>query len=278
MKALQAVHETTQVLAEAGVSSPRVDAEYLVAHVLGGSRTDLYAADGEATDAELERLQALVSRRREREPLAYILGEWGFRRLTLTLDRRVLIPRPETEIVVERSLVHLRPLPEPQVLEVGTGSGAIALAIVDEHSGVRVTAVDHSAGALAVAAANRGRAGVDGRVELLRADLLGGVTGPFDLVVSNPPYVRPEEYDALQPEIRRYEPREALVGEGVAEEIARGAADVLAPGGWLVLECGAGQAPALAAELRALGYEEVTITPDLAGVERVVEGRRRPCL
>jgi release factor glutamine methyltransferase len=205
--------------------------------------------------------------------LAYVLGEWGFRRLTLEVDPRVLVPRPETEVLVECCLEHLRDLAEPRVLDIGAGSGAIALAIADEHPGARVLAVDRSADALEVARRNLGRTGVNGRVELRQGDLLAGITGSFDLVVSNPPYVSPEEYEGLQPEIRLYEPSEALVGVGVGTEIAREARGVLETGGWLVLECGDGHARALASDLEELGYRDVGKALDLAGRERIVEGR-----
>jgi release factor glutamine methyltransferase len=272
--ALEAVHAVARKLGESEVPSPRVDAEHLVAHVLGISRSELYVADEALTEDQLDRLRSVQERRQQREPLAYVLGEWGFRRLMLEVDRRVLIPRPETEMLVERCLERMRHVPEPRVLDLGVGSGAIALAIVDEHPGARVLAVDRSADALAVARANLARTLVDGRVELRRGDLLAGVSGPFDLLVANPPYVSPEEYETLEPEIRLYEPREALVGVGVGAEIAGAAQDVLAPGGWLLLECGDGQAGNLAAELQALGYQEVAKTPDLAGRERIVEARR----
>jgi release factor glutamine methyltransferase len=271
---LQAVREVARELGEAGVPSPRVDAEYLVGHVLGLTRSQLYASDAAVGQADASRLRALVERRRAREPLAYVLGEWGFRRLVLALDGRALVPRPETEIVVERCLAHLAGLQAPQVLDVGVGSGAIALAIADEHPGALVVAVDRSEGALALARENLRRTGLEGRVMLRRGNLLDGVAGPFDLAVSNPPYVSPADYESLQPEIRLYEPREAVVGDGVWEPIAARAAAVLAPGGGLVLECGDGQADGVAAGLRALGYQDVLATPDLAGRPRVVEGRR----
>ena len=274
MTTLEAVRGVARELDAAGVPSPRVDAEYLVAEVLRTSRTGLYTTRRPLGEEQLRRLRSLVGRRQAREPLAYVLGEWGFRRLVLRVDRRALVPRPETEVVVERCLEHLRAIAEPRVLDVGVGSGAIALALSDEHSGARVLAVDGSEGALALARENLARLDGDGRVELLRGDLLRGLSGPFDLVVSNPPYVRPEEYESLQPEIRLWEPREALVGLGVGEAIARDARSVLRPGGRLVLECGDGQAAELAAELVALGYEHVHATPDLAGHDRVVEGRR----
>jgi release factor glutamine methyltransferase len=252
----------------------RLDAELLLAHSLGRERIELYTDfDRPLTDAELDDYRSLVARRARREPVAYILGEWGFRRLTLAVDRRALIPRPETEVVVERCLAHLRGVDAPCVLDVGTGTGAIALALADELPGARVTGIDLSADALALARENAGRTGLD--VELLEHDLRDGLpAGPWDLVVSNPPYVEPEELETLMPDVREYEPHLALVGRGATEAVARAAPDALAPGGWLVLEVGDGQAPATAALLDGLGYVEVATTPDLTGRDRVVEGRR----
>ncbi|MEO8291215.1 MAG: peptide chain release factor N(5)-glutamine methyltransferase, partial [Gaiellaceae bacterium] len=239
---LETVREVEAELRAAGVSSPRVDAEILVGEILGLSRSALYSSRREVTGAELARLRPLVDRRVAREPLAYVLGEWGFRHLLLKVDARALIPRPETEVVVERCLEHLERIAEPRVLDLGVGSGAIALAIADEHPGARVVAVDRSEAALALAGENRARTLTDGRVGLVHGNLFDAVEGPFDLVVSNPPYVLPEEYETLEPEIRLYEPAEAVVGAGVAETVAAGARAVLAPGGRLVLECGDGQA------------------------------------
>jgi len=272
MMPLHAVHAVERELRAAGVPSPRVDAEILVADVLGLARSGLYSSGRDVTEFEAERLRELVGRRVVREPLAYILGEWGFRRLDLKVDERALIPRPETELVVERCLEFLHGLPEPRVLDVGVGSGAIALAIADEHRGARVVAVDRSPEALALARENLGRASVNGRVRLVEGDLASDVEGPFDLVVSNPPYVSPEEYETLQPEIRLYEPYESVVGVGVGREVAAQARGLLRPGGRLVLECGDGQAADLAAELGSLGYADVLETADLAGRDRVVEG------
>ena len=274
MGPLDAVRDAERALAAAGVPTPRVDAELLVAHVRGVARSALYAANGPLDDAEAAELRELVARRRAREPLAYVLGEWGFRRLTLAVDERVLVPRPETEIVVERCLARLSSLAAPRVLDVGVGSGAIALALADEHPGARVVAVDSSADALVVAGANARRAGLGGRVELLHAHLFERVEGRFDLVVSNPPYVREAELESLEPEVREHEPREALVGPGITEAIARGARSFLSPGGWLVLECGDDHARETAQALGDLGYADVETTRDLNGVERVVEGRR----
>jgi release factor glutamine methyltransferase len=271
--ALGAVRDLAASFGESGVPSPRVDAEILVAEVLGITRSELYADGREVSDDEAGRLESLAERRRAREPLAYILGEWGFRGLNLKVDGRALIPRPETEVVVERCLVHLRDIPEPRVLDVGVGSGAIALSIADEHPGAKVVGVDYCASALSLAEENRARTAVDGRVQLLKSDLLDEVAGQFDLVVSNPPYVSPDEYEGLQPEIRLYEPRKAVIGVEVGAEIAREARSVLVPGGWIVLECGDGQGAHLAAELEVFGYTDVVQTPDLAGRDRVVEGR-----
>jgi release factor glutamine methyltransferase len=271
--AREAVRSIAAELEEAGCPSARVDAEWLVTHVIGGTRTDLYAGERMLDAPEEERLRSLVERRRAREPLAYVLGEWGFRRLTLAVDPRVLIPRPETEVLVERCLELLAGIDLPRVLDIGVGSGAIALSIADERPDARVVATESSGGALEVAAANKERLGLDGRVELRLGHLLAGVEGPFDLVVSNPPYVAPEDLDRVDPEVLR-EPREALVGRGHHQEIARVAWDVLRPHAALVLEVGDGQARAVARELSALGYDDVRTTVDLAGRERVLEGRR----
>jgi release factor glutamine methyltransferase len=270
---LEAVRRVTAELEQAGCLSPRVDAEWLVAHVIGGTRTDLYAGDRALTDSELRQLQSLAVRRRAREPLAYVLGEWGFRRLTLIVDSRVLIPRPETEVLVERCLELLHGVERPRVLDIGVGSGAIALSIADERPDAVVVATESSPGALDVAETNKLRLGLDGRVELRRGDLLAGAEGPFDLAVSNPPYVAPEELDGLEPEVRR-EPVEALVGVGRHAEVAQVAWDVLRSGAALVLEVGDGQATDVADSLRALGYGQVGTTLDLAGRERVVAGRK----
>jgi release factor glutamine methyltransferase len=191
----------------------------------------------------------------------------------LAVDRRVLVPRPETEVVVERCLARLAGVDEPRVLDVGTGSGAIALSLADEVSGSRVTGIDASAGALEVAGANALLTRIE--IELRQWDLyLGLPDGPWDLVVSNPPYVLPEEIDALEPEVRDWEPREALVGVGATEAVARGALDVLAPGRALVLEVAAGDAARVAGMLGELGYADVTTTQDLTGRDRVVDGVR----
>ena len=252
----------------------RLDAELLLAHALGRQRIELYTDfDRPLKKAELDEYRALVARRARHEPVAYILGEWGFRRLTLAVDRRALIPRPETEIVVERALAHLDGHAAPSILDVGTGTGAIALSLADEHPGARVTAIDVSPDALALAQENAARTGL--AVELLEHDLRDGLPGgPYDLVVSNPPYVEPEDLASLMADVRDYEPHVALVGRGATAALARAALDVLGPGGWLVLEVGDGQADGAATRLTELGYTDVARTEDLTGRDRVVEGRR----
>jgi release factor glutamine methyltransferase len=282
-----ALSSTAERLEAAGCESPDVDAELLVAHVLGTTRSTA-RGDGtrELTEEELESLEQLVVRRERREPLAYVLGEWGFRRLTLKVDRRALVPRPETETVVERCLALLAGLEEPRVLDVGTGSGAIALAVADEHPGARVTGTDSSPDALALARENADRSGRERRqvrtcnlessVEFVEHELFTGLPdGPWDLVVSNPPYVPAAEVPTLPPEVRDWEPRTAVVGEGATEAIAESARDVLAPGGAFVLEVADGDAARVARLLFELGYGDVRVTADLTGRDRVVEGVRR---
>jgi release factor glutamine methyltransferase len=271
-----ALAQATARLAQAGVESARLEAELLLAKACDDcARALLYAElDRELNEEQEAAFEANVARRVRREPLAYILGEWGFRRLTLKTDRRALIPRPETEIVIERALEHVRGLDEPSVLDVGTGTGAIALAIADELPQARVTAVDVSREALALARENLELTGVNGRVRLVEHDLTSGLGDrEFDLVVSNPPYVEPDELPTLQPEVRDWEPRIALVASGATEKLALAATEALRPGGWLVLETAAGAGERVERLLSELGFEEVRITPDLAGRDRVAEGR-----
>ena len=263
MTVREALRVAERELAAAGVDTPRVDAELLLAHALGTSRSGVYAR----ADAEVPGTwHVLLGRRVRREPLAYVLGEWGFRRLVLQTDARALVPRPETEVLVDRCLELLRGEPAPRVLDVGTGTGAIALAIKDEHPGAQVTAVDTSLDAVALARENAERLQLD--VDVREGGFDAAAAG-WDLVVSNPPYVAPEDWEALQPEIREWEPRGALVGVGLHEELARIARTRL-----LVLEVGGCQADGVSAALTSLGYTDVRVTPDLAGIPRVVEGRR----
>jgi release factor glutamine methyltransferase len=261
-------------LGAAGSATPRLDAELLLGHSLGLARIELYTSFERPLDVrERDAYSALLDRRERHEPVAYILGEWGFRRLMLRVDRRALIPRPETEVVVERCLALLDGAPAPTVLDVGTGTGAIALAIADEHPAARVTGIDASTGALELARENRARTGLS--VELEHRDLFADFPpGPWQLVVSNPPYVEPGELDTLMPDVRDWEPHSALVGHGATEAVAAGAAATLESGGALVLEVGDGHAARVIDHLAGLGFRDVRATQDLTGRDRVVEGRR----
>jgi release factor glutamine methyltransferase len=272
----EALAHGTHVLAEAGIDTARLEAELLLAKACDDcARALLYLELRRELGTEARAAyEDLLSRRAKREPLAYILGHWGFRRLTLKTDKRALVPRPETEIVVERALEHIGGLEAPRVLDVGTGTGAIALAIADEHPEASVTAIDVSADALALARENLDLVGVDGRVRLVEHDLTEGLgRDEFDLVVSNPPYVEPEDIETLQPEVRDWEPRIALVAHGATEDVARAATEALRPGGWLVLETAENQAQRLTDLLGRLGYDDLRISPDMAGRDRVIEGR-----
>ncbi len=259
MRVREALDEAERRLAAAGVDTPRVDAEWLVAHLLGTSRSGIAAR----LDDEVEGLEPLLARRESREPLAYVLGEWGFRRLTLKTDARALVPRPETEVLVERALALAEEVGRPRILDVGVGSGAIALALKDERPDAEVTGVDVSSAALALAHENAERLGL--AVELRQGDGVVAAAEGWDLVVANPPYV--ESLDGLQPELRR-EPEVALVGRGEHERLARAARTR-----FLVFEVGDGQAREVADLLESLGYRDVRITADLTGGDRVVEAR-----
>ncbi len=260
----------TEYLAGRGIETARVDAELLLARALGLTRIELYTQhDRPLTDAERTTARELVQRRGQREPLAYVLGDWDFRRLTLKTDRRALVPRPETEIVVERCLALLAALDAPHVADVGTGTGAIALALKQERPDATVVAIDISPEALELARENA--AANELEIELVEGDLLAGIAGPLDLIVSNPPYVGAEELDALEPEVRDWEPRAALLDEGQTMRLARDAQSVL--DGWLVLEVHEEHAQALSGELAKLGYRGVSIRLDLSGRERVLEAQ-----
>jgi release factor glutamine methyltransferase len=255
-------------LGAAGCETPRLDAEVLLASVLGADRAALIAHPGrELEPGEARAFQEAARRRSRREPVAYIVGRRGFRRLDLDVDARVLVPRPETEHLVEAALG----LPHgARVVDVGTGSGAVALALKDERPDLQVTGTDASADALAVARANGARLGLD--VQWREGDLLAGVE-EADAVVSNPPYVA---IGARVPAELGFEPvRALLAGETGFEVYERLAPAAAATGAaFAALEVGAGQAGAVADRLRSAGFGEIEIVPDLAGIERVVVGRR----
>lgn len=267
-----------------GVERGRLDAEHLLAHALGVGRLQLYLQfDRPVERAELDRFRPLLKRRAQREPLQYILGRAAFRELDLHVDPRVLIPRPETEVLVEEVLAWAKAQGrgELSAVDLGTGSGAIALSLLVEGPFARVVAVDASEAALEVAVANVRGSGLMDRVELRRGSLFDALAEKetFDVVVSNPPYVAEAEMATLQPEVGEWEPREALLGgpDGLAviRSIVTGAVHHMAAGGLLALEVGAGQAGPVTAEVESAGgYDEVRVRRDLSGRERVVLARR----
>jgi release factor glutamine methyltransferase len=265
----QVLNGAVDYLAARGIDRPRLDAELLLARALGLQRIELYTHhDRPLTEAERATARELVRRRGAREPLAYVLGDWDFRRLTLKTDARALVPRPETEIVVERCLALLDGVETPRIVDVGTGTGAIALALKQERPDARVTATDRSAGALTLAHENAQANKLE--IEIVEADLLDGLAGPFDLVVSNPPYVGADEFAALEPELR-HEPEDALVDRGQTERLIDAARF-----GWLVLEVHEDRAGQIARAMDVAGYAAVQVSQDLTGRDRIVEGRWIP--
>jgi release factor glutamine methyltransferase len=273
----EALDSAVDALRAAGVEDPRLDAELLLAEATGWSRAALVADPGaEVPPAAARRFGEMVRRRLRREPVAYILGRKGFRGIELAVDPRVLIPRPETELLAEVAL-EVRPA---RVLDVGTGSGAIALAVAAELPGCEVTATDTSPGALAAARANAERLGLTDRVRFLEGTLPEGES--FDLILANLPYVAEPDWPSLQPEVNRWEPSEALLAgpdglDAYRSLISRSAgpwfriAGIRAGG--LAVEVGEGQAAAVASLMREAGFGEVATRRDLAGIERVVFGR-----
>jgi release factor glutamine methyltransferase len=263
----EALDSALVALNAAGVDTPRLDAELLLADALGVDRSRLYIdRDLEVAGPASRRFQELVARRaRQREPVAYLLGRRGFRHLDLEVDARVLVPRPETELLVEVGLE----LPQgAAVVDVGTGSGAVALALKHERPDLQVTATDVSADALAVARANAARLGLD--VAFAQTDLFDGAP---DAVLCNPPYVA--EGDELPPEVARHEPAGALfAGADGLDVIRRLVARSAEAGiGLLAMEVGAGQADAVAALASGAAFASVQTRRDLAGIERVVVAR-----
>lgn len=268
-----------------GLENSRLEAELLLAAVLGVSRLDLYLQhDRPLSGAEVSRFRELVRRRLRREPLQYILGEAHFRELVLRVDPRVLIPRPETEVLVGEVLdwaerrvraggVAAEGL---SAVDIGTGSGAIALSLAREGPFAHVVATDISAAALVVAAENAERSGLGERVEFRQGDLWDalGAGERFDVVVSNPPYIAEAERGELEPEVREWEPGNALFageeGLEVLFALVEGAPAHLRPGGLLALELGAEQGAAVRERLEGTGaYRSVRIVLDLAGRERI---------
>ena len=268
-------------LSAAGVDDARLEAELLLAHALGGDRARVIAMLGEPLDGRMaDALETLLTRRLRREPLAYITGQREFYGLDISCSAAALIPRPETELLVDIVLAEprRRGVESARIIDVGTGTGAIACAIAVHAAGAHVTATDVSDEALALAAANAERLGVSDRVQFRRTDLLRGL-GQFDIILANLPYVTELEWRALAPEVRDFEPKLALVpgpcGTEANEALLAGAAEHSASGAVLALEMGASQAAALSASARAcFPGAEVSVIKDLAGRDCVLMVRR----
>jgi release factor glutamine methyltransferase len=278
MTAAAILADAVALLAAAGVASPEWDAERLLRHVLGWDRATLFARPEHVVpEPEEERFRALVRRRASREPLQYILGTQAFWKHEFLVTPAVLIPRPETELLVEVSLELLKNIERPLIVDVGTGSGCIALSLAAERPDAVTHATDISEPALDVARENAQRLGLEGRVTFHHGDLLEPVAhlaGRIDLVVSNPPYVDPAERASLAPEVRDHEPPEALFAPepraSVYSLITKRASALLKPGGWLAVEVGQGTSHAMDGLCRAAGLSVVEIRNDLAAIPRVV--------
>lgn len=278
-KPVTAIWDATAVqLRGAGIESFSLEARILVEIAFGLSRVDvLLGREIRPTTQQLEELERLVSARIRRVPLAYLRGTQEFHGLTFEVSPAVLIPRPETELLVDLAVDRLRGLDDPVLIDVGTGSGCIPIAAVRALPGLRCLAVDISEGALAVARRNAERNGVADRAAFIRGDMLEPVgAASADAIVSNPPYIPSAEIEALQPEVRDFEPRLALDGgeDGFAfhRRLVAGARRILKPFGLLAVEVAVGQAHELADLFQNAGFRNVAATRDLAGIERVVRG------
>lgn len=270
---LKILQWTAEYFKDNGIESSRLEAELLLAATLGLDRVGLYVNFERPLDAdESAAFRERVRRRAQREPLQYILGETEFWSLTFNVDPAVLVPRADTEVLVEEALMRVEGA--ARVLDVGTGSGAIAIALAHEKPEILVTALDCSEPALEVARSNARRNGVADRVICLAGDLAALPTGPFEMVVSNPPYIPTKDWQELMPEVRDHEPRLALDGGGDGLEAYRQLASqvcrILIPGGWLLVEVGIGQAKEVSALFKAAGLKEISQRDDYAGISRVV--------
>lgn len=270
---------------QAGIDSADTDARLLVAHALGIDRAGMIADGERALNAEeTKAIDALAARRLKREPVARIFGHKEFWSLPLQIGAAVLVPRPETETVVEAALdfierggLRMEPL---RILDIGTGSGALLLALLSELPNAHGTGTDISALALAIARANAGRHALAARCTFVECDIAAGLPGPFDLIVSNPPYVAHDDIATLEPEVRDYDPALALDGgaDGLNgyRAIAHEARRLLAPGGRLIVELGAGQEPAVCALFTGAGLTVGTAREDLAGIPRALSASIPP--
>ena len=280
MRVRDALRQAREKLRASGVEDPGFESEYLLRHTLGYTREGfLIALDSDVSPSDQLRFDSVVGRRAAGEPSAYITGHREFYGLDFKVDSRTLIPRPETELLVELALEfaarHTSRVEGLNIADVGVGCGAIAIALAVNLPGARVVATDISPAALKLASENVSRHRVEDRVTLLNGDLLDSVSGPIDILVSNPPYISSAQLATLPREIRDHEPRGALDGGAngmaVIEQLIRQAKDKLRPGGAMFVEIGWDLGKrALARSLELWPESEVSITPDLAGLDRVL--------
>ena len=273
---------TKDYFAGAGLENPRLEAEVLLCHVLGMTRVEIYTKYATIPGAgPLARFKALIKRRIAREPTQYLTNKAEFYSIPLYVDSRVLIPRPDSERLVDVALETAGPQQEIKIADLCTGSGCIALALARSLPKARIIAVDVSADALEVARRNVEDNGFTGRITLMQGDLAAplrdaGLAGTLDMIVSNPPYVRLDEVDTLAVEIRDHEPRAALIagpeGTEFHRRIARESPEMLRDGGALIMEIGEDQGPAVTAVMEEAGFREVRLSSDLSGRNRVVSG------
>ena len=280
VSAARLVERGADEIARAGIAEARFEAELLLRHALGCSRESLLARLQEPVPAEATgHFFQLVERRRGRVPVQYIIGTQEFHGLSFRVTPAVLIPRPETEGVVEQTVLELKTERAPRIADIGCGSGCISIALAQTLEDAELVAIDRSKAALAIARENALRHGVAARVEFVEGDLLEPVAdADLDAVVSNPPYIPDEELAALEPEVTEHEPRSALSGGAdglnVIRRLVPQAHRALRPGGVLVMEIGHGQSQAVEALLREAAMEEERVVADLAGIPRVVIARK----
>jgi release factor glutamine methyltransferase len=278
-----ALSQSAGDLEKAGIPSARLDAEVLLSFVLGCDRLEFYKNPARfLEETQLAEFRKLVSRRLRCEPVAYINGRKEFWTFSLKVNKEVLIPRPDTEVIVEEVLNFCRNgvHGQPRILDIGTGSGAIALALAKEIPGSRIIATDISAGALEVAAENARNLGLSGQIDFLLGDLFEPVQGLFDIIVSNPPYIAAAEYEELPAGVKDYEPRAALLagrrGTEFYEKLISQARDYLNDSGWLLLEIGAMQESSVREMIESAGsYSQIGLRKDYAGHPRVIKARRK---
>lgn len=278
LSVLETLRKLEEYLGKAGVERPKVEAEWLLAEVLGCKRLELFLQwDRPVEETVRERLREVARRRAAREPLQYIVGYQDFHDIRVAVGPGVLIPRPETEELVERVLERLKGREAPRIVDLGTGSGAIALALAKALPAARILAVDASEEALRQARQNAERNGLRERVSFRRGDWLTGLALRADCIVSNPPYLTEAEWREAAPEVRDFEPKAALVApeDGLADlnQIVEAARACLEPGGLLALECGLAHGAALREFAGRLGYASVEVETDASGRDRFVFAR-----